>query len=137
MIRYLTGDRARLVEKPCACGKRFSLEIRGRKEDSIAVGDRLLDLPDLESIVSRLPCRRFWAVAPIQGGVHVMVEKENDGDILTPELVQQLETEYNMKLRIELVPKGTLYDRYEMITVGLMGKPKYIYTESPNLNSSF
>jgi phenylacetate-CoA ligase len=128
MIRYLTGDRARYVDEKCACGKTRFLEIHGRKEDTVSVNGRLLDLLDLEGIVSQFPCRRFWAVEPMQDGLHFVVEQERIGDLISSELVGMLERKYNMKLRIQLVPKGTIYDRDEMLSVGLLDKPRYIFS---------
>jgi phenylacetate-CoA ligase len=129
MIRYLTGDRARFVEKRCACGRTTSLEIRGRKEDTMHIGDVQLDLWDLDSVVSRLPCRRFWAAAPMPGGVHMVVEEEKGQEQLPDGLTALLEHEFRMKWRIDIVPKGTLYDRKQMFEVGMLGKPRYLYTE--------
>jgi phenylacetate-CoA ligase len=128
MLRYLTGDRARMVKKDCGCGKNVSIEIHGRKEDTIHVGERVLDIWDLEKIISHLPCRRFWIVGPEQGGLHFVVEEEKSGDHIDPVLVKTLEQKYNVKLHIEIVPKGTIYDRNDLLTVGLEGKPKYIYS---------
>jgi phenylacetate-CoA ligase len=128
MIRYLTGDRARMVEKKCACGGKISLEVRGRKEDTIAVNERIFDLWDLEEIVSNLPCRRFWVAGPAREGLHFVVEQENKGDKVSTEQIRMLEKQHKVKLFIEIVPKGTLYDRNKMLTIGLMGKPHYIYS---------
>lgn len=128
VIRYLTGDRARVVEKECACGKDFSLEIRGRREDTLAVGGQVLDLWDLEEILSNLPCRRFWVAGPAPGGLHFVVEEEKPGDHVSSELISMMEKKYKMKFRIEVVPKGTLYDRSELLAVGVVGKPQYIYS---------
>ncbi|HBV98517.1 MAG: coenzyme F390 synthetase [Peptococcaceae bacterium BICA1-7] len=128
MVRYLTGDRARFVEKECPCGASASLEIRGRREDTITVGDRSLDLWDLDEIVSHLPCRRFWAVGPAPGGLHLVVEEERKSGSISPQLINKLEKKYSMKLYIDVVPRGTLYDRSELLSVGVVGKPQYIYS---------
>ncbi|OJF17785.1 MAG: CoF synthetase [Bacillaceae bacterium G1] len=129
MIRYVTGDRARFVEKPCACGRTTALEIRGRREDALNVGGVRLDLWDLDSVVSRLPCRRFWAAAPMSDGVRLVVEEERGGERVPDGLTDLLEGEYRVKWQINIVPKGTLYDRKQLFEVGLLGKPKYLYTE--------
>jgi len=129
LIRYFTGDRARLVMKDCPCGRKVSMEIRGRKQDILKIGDRDFDLWDVGDLVSALPCRRFWAAGPAPGGLRIVVEQERPGDAVSPELVKRLEAEYNVRLDIEVVPKGTLYDRSELLSVGLVGKPRYIYTQ--------
>ncbi len=33
-----------------------------------------------------------------------------------------------MKLKIEVVAKGALYDRSELLAIGVVGKPRYIFT---------
>ncbi|MHB8917185.1 MAG: phenylacetate--CoA ligase family protein [Desulfocucumaceae bacterium] len=128
IVRYLTGDRASLVGKECACGAEISLEIRGRREDTISAGSRVLDLWDLDEIVSNLPCRRFWVAGPAEKGLHLVVEEEKTGDTVRPELVKRLENRYGIKLLVEVVPRGTLYDRSELMAVGVVGKPQYIYS---------
>ena len=128
IIRYLTGDRARFVEKECPCGASTSLEIRGRREDTVTVGDRVLDLWDLDEIVSHLPCRRFWVVGPAPDGLHFVVEAEREESGISPQLVNKLENKYKMKLYIDVVPRGTLYDRSDLLSVGVVGKPQYIYS---------
>lgn len=128
MIRYLTGDRARVVAKDCACGRDSSLQVRGRWEDTVTVGRRVFDLWDLDEIVSNFPCQRFWVVGPTSGGLHFVVEEEErDGDV-GPELLSSLTEKYEVKLKLDVVPKGTLYDRDELLDVGPVGKPQYIYS---------
>ncbi len=63
MIRYLTGDRVQRVERPCGCGQRSTLIVRGRVEDLLWSQGRPVDLWELEEIVSQLPSRRFWRVS--------------------------------------------------------------------------
>ncbi|HBF40148.1 MAG TPA: CoF synthetase, partial [Firmicutes bacterium] len=127
MIRYLTGDRARLTEEECSCGNIRKLEIHGRIEHTIMVESRRFDLWDLEEIVFQLPCRRFWAVGPVPGGLHFVIENESDSEV-SPELLRELEETYEVKIQVTVVPKGTLYDRDELLSIGVVGKPQYIYT---------
>lgn len=129
LIRYMTGDRARLVSKECPCGEKVSMEVHGRKQDVISAGNRSFDIWDLGNIVSHLPCQRFWTVGPSKGGLQFIVEEEHEGDSISPDLVKKLENEYKVRLNFEIVPKGTLYDRSELLSVGVVGKPRYIYTE--------
>ncbi|MFZ5634432.1 MAG: phenylacetate--CoA ligase family protein [Bacillota bacterium] len=137
IIRYFTGDRARIVEKECPCGEEFCLEIRGRREDTITVGSRVLDLWDLDEIVSNLPFRRFWVAGEAPEGLHLVVEEEKAGGDISPALVSALEKKYQMRLYIEAVPRGTLYDRSELLSVGVVGKPQYIYTAAEMVEKKY
>ena len=130
VIRYITGDRARKIPEDCLCGKDFCLEVRGRKEDSINVNGRFFDLWDLEDIVSHLPARRFWVAGPTSHGLQFVVEEEKKGDSVSSDIIQKLEKKYNINLAIEIVPNGTLYDRSELLEVGVIGKPRYIYSNT-------
>lgn len=137
IVRYFTGDRARLTESCCKCGKTSSLQICGRLEDTITVKDRIFDRWDLEGIVTKFPCRRFWAAGPINGGIHFVVEQENSGDQIDAEMINDLENQYQMKIEVEVVPKGALYDRSELLDVGVVGKPQYIYTAEEMAQKSY
>lgn len=128
LLRYLTGDRARLIREECTCGRNTVLEVRGRTDYLVTVGNRRVDLWDLEELVSRLPCRRFWVAAPCGSGLELVVEEESPGQTVPAELLAQLEQEYQMKLSVTVVSKGTLYDRQELLAVGVVGKPQYLYT---------
>jgi phenylacetate-CoA ligase len=130
MIRYLTGDRAKLLNEVCPCGKNTILEVHGRQEHTFTVGDRVLDTWDLEDIVAHLPYRRFWVVGPAPQGLHFIVEQEKmaNTDMIPPGMIHDLEEKYQVKLHFEIVPKGTLYDRSELMNVGTVGKPQYIYS---------
>ncbi len=129
IIRYMTGDRARLIETECSCGKKNILQIRGRQEDCIVANNRVLDRWDLEDIVANFPCRRFWIAGPNECGIQLVVEQENSNQVIENELIEQIQNSYNLRINIELVPRGTLYDRSELLAVGVVGKPKYIYSE--------
>lgn len=129
MIRYVTGDRVQRLERPCGCGQTQVLQVRGRWEETLWVEGQPFDLWALEHIVSQLPCRRFWQVAPVPGGLHFVVEREREGDCLRPGLLERLEQVLGIRLRVDLVPKGTLYDRSELISFGMAGKPRYLRGE--------
>lgn len=128
LIRYSTGDRARRIISDCNCGQKMSLQICGRQEDSILINDRILDRWDLENIVAELPCRRFWAAGPVEGGLHLVVEQERDDDEIKAEVIKTLAKKYQLNLKIEVAAKGALYDRSELLDIGVVGKPRYIYT---------
>jgi len=128
VIRYLTGDRAKIVPEKCPCGREYSFEHHGRSSDIIKIGNRVLDCWDLSDIISHLPCQRFWVAGPKADGLKFVVEEERSGDSVTPDLINKLEKMYNLKLEIEIVPKGTIYDRNELFAVAEVGKPRYIFT---------
>lgn len=127
MVRYLTGDRAKLVNVQCQCGKQQVLEVHGRQEFTIAVENKVLDIWDLEEIVSHLPCHRFWVVGPADQGLEYVVEQEKETDEITSELVDDLKNKYQLDLYFKIVPKGTLYDRSELLYEETVGMPQYIY----------
>jgi phenylacetate-CoA ligase len=136
-IRYLTGDRARWLPGECPCGQGASLEVRGRDQDVLAVGGKSFDLWALEEIVSQLPSSRFWVVAPTNRGLHFIVEQQSGAGPVAPGLVSALAGRYQVELVVEVVPKGTLYDRQELLAVAEVGKPRYIYTEEELRRSEY
>lgn len=130
IIRYLTGDRARLVHEGCECGAASRLELRGRNDDTLTVAGRRLDFADLEAIAGAVPGRRLWAAGPAQegAGIRVVVEAVDPGRGVSRSLEEQLEAVYGLGIHFELVPVGTLYDRGELLEVGAVGKPRYVYS---------
>lgn len=129
LIRYITGDRGMWIKKACPCGQERILRIRGRKEDVLRIGDKVFDRWTLEEMISQLPCRRFWAAAPYGQALHLLLEKEHDEDLIASDLIARLEENYGVKLHVELLPKGALYDRRELLAIGIVGKPRYIYSQ--------
>ncbi|AUX21458.1 coenzyme F390 synthetase [Sorangium cellulosum] len=126
VIRYVTGDRARRLDERCACGERATLEIRGRADDTLWVRGRPFDLWDLDAIVSRLPSRRFWRASPAEDGLRFLVEREREEDRIAPDLLDALSRAHGARVQVELVSKGTLYDRSEPVSFGMLGKPVYV-----------
>jgi phenylacetate-CoA ligase len=130
MVRYVTGDRVRLQRQPCACGQDTTLQIRGRAGDTLWVQGKPFDHWELQTIVSQLPSRRFWMAAAEPEGLHVVVERERNEDRIQPELLERLQQVHGVRLRVDLVPKGTLYDRGEPVAFGMKGKPGYTSTSA-------
>lgn len=128
VMRFLTGDRAKTVSEECACGQEVSIEIHGREQDAMKIGKRVLDLWDLDEIVSHLPCRRFWVVGPRNKGVLFVVEEEQEDTHISMELIRHLEKKYKLPIEIEIVPRGTIYERRKLLEAGEAGKPRYIYS---------
>ena len=126
LVRYLTGDRAALTEEDCACGRRLVLLMRGRAEHTVEAGGRIFDLWDLDAIASRLPSHRYWAVGPVSGGLRFVVEDEGGGGAVIKD--PELSAEFGIGIEVETVPRGTLHDRAALLSVGEVGKPRYLYT---------
>jgi phenylacetate-CoA ligase len=57
-----------------------------------------------------------------------VVEEEKPGTPVALELLTRLEKAFQIKLAVTVVPPGTLYDREDLLSVGVVGKPQYIYT---------
>ena len=118
--------RVRRLEEPCACGQSTTLQIRGRQGETLWVRGKPFDLWELEEILSGLPSRRFWRASAAPDGLDFVVERERDDDRIAPGLLQELERVHDTRLSVDLVPKGTLYDRKELISFGMSGKPIYV-----------
>lgn len=129
LIRYMTGDRARLIKNDCRCGEKECLQIRGRKKDVISVNGQEFDLWDLEEIVELVPFCRLWACGQVDGKLEFIIEQRYEGDKLNPKTIKMIEDKYKVGVNVKIVPKGTLYDRNKLLEVGEVGKPKYVYSE--------
>ena len=129
MIRYLTGDRARVLNTKCPCSKEPTIEILGRKSNVIQLGSIDFDQMEIEEMISYLPCRRFWAVGTFKDSLTFFVEKESESDQLPPGIVEEWQRRYGVKVKIYIVEKGTLYDRNERQSFGVKAKPRYLLSE--------
>ncbi|RPF53432.1 phenylacetate--CoA ligase family protein [Aquisalibacillus elongatus] len=128
MIRYHTGDRARLRDDTCLCGRKQMIEIRGRSDDTLLIDHKKIDIWDIEEIISYLPCRRFWRAGVDQQKLKIIIEKEQETDHVSPTFQCLLEAKFDIPMQIELVPTGTIYNREKLISNGLNTKPKYFYS---------
>lgn len=137
LVRYVTRDRARLVPSTCSCGSRYSLEVRGRKEDTIAIGDRELDRWDLDEIISHLPYQHYWAAGPSSGSLRIVIEEEKTAASDSPDSIQRLEEQLRLRLEIEVVAPGTLCDRSQLLSMGEVGKPRFIYSEKEMIERAY
>ena len=130
LVRYWTGDRARLVLEPCPCGAQYRLEVRGRQEDCLEIAGSIFDPWDLEKMISDIPGKQLWVVGPLEPmGLHFIVEsqilqgKKNSGKIIMAHA-----GEYQLPIQVSLVPPGTLYSSQALLDAGEVGKPRYIYS---------
>lgn len=136
MIRYLTGDLARLVPEPCLCGADCRLEVHGRSAEALRITGHNLTHWEIEAIVAELSQRtslppiRFWAAGPQNGGLHIVAEApEPDGSLVTAACAA-LSDACGFPVSLEVLPAGSLYDRSSLLDVGTVGKPQYIFSEA-------
>jgi phenylacetate-CoA ligase len=129
MIRYLTGDRARVINMKCPCSKEPIVEILGRKSNLIKLNQIDFDQMEIEEVIYNLPCRRFWAVGVFKNTLTFFVEKESESDQVPAGMEEAFQKQYEVKMKIHLVEKGTLYDRNEIQSFGVKAKPRYLLTE--------
>lgn len=115
LIRYLTGDRAKMIYKECSCGRKVSMEIEGRKRDSVVIQDREFDIWILEEMISYLPVNGMWLSVPYKNGIKFIIEKHEDDDEITEEMIKWLEENYRVPVFIDYVEKGSLHSRYESL----------------------
>ena len=97
MIRYLTGDRARVINRKCPCGKEPIIEILGRKSNLIKLNLIDFDQMEIEEMISYLPCRRFWAVGVFKDTLTFFVEKESESDQVPPGMEEEWQRRYGVK----------------------------------------
>jgi hypothetical protein len=105
------------------------MQVRGRKQDVLQVNNRLLDLWDLGDIAAMTGFGRYWAAGPYKGGVKLLVEREQDGDAVTAQVIKTVRDRYGAAIIVKAVPQGSLHDRQELLMVREVGKPRYIYSE--------
>lgn len=117
-IRYRTGDRARVAEAPCACGRTFlRLEggILGRLDDMLIVRGVNVFPAAVEGIVRRFPAVDEFQLEVFREGeldeVRVLLEV---GDATTARSVQEaLRAGLGIRLDVLAVPPRSL-PRYEL-----------------------
>jgi phenylacetate-CoA ligase len=117
-IRYRTGDRVRLAEAPCACGRTFvRLEggILGRLDDMLIVRGVNVFPSAIEGIVRRYPVIEEFQIEVYRAGeldeVRVLVEVRDTG---AARLVEEaLRIDLGIRVEVWPVPLGSL-PRWEL-----------------------
>ncbi|MFF2910168.1 phenylacetate--CoA ligase family protein [Paenibacillus sp. NPDC057934] len=95
LIRYRTGDLCTIHSQSCACGSTFRfLEHHGRITDSIVMGDRRIQLLDLEAIILSASGTKFFTLK-IKGDELIV------GLVLSKEECQRVERDVMERLKIE------------------------------------
>ncbi|MBI3635133.1 MAG: phenylacetate--CoA ligase family protein [Candidatus Rokubacteria bacterium] len=117
VVRYRTGDRVRLADEPCACGRTFArLEggIRGRLDDMLIVRGVNVFPSAIEEIVRRFPAVDEFQIEVFRAGeldeVRVLVEADAAA---TPRLQEAFRAGLGLRLEVAAVPAKSL-PRYEL-----------------------
>ena len=116
-IRYRTGDRVRVADAPCPCGRTFlRLEggILGRLDDMLIVRGVNVFPSAIEGIVRRFPVDEFQIEVFRQGEldeVRVLVEADDDRTCVA--LQEAFRAGIGIRLQVAAVPPRTL-PRWEL-----------------------
>jgi phenylacetate-CoA ligase len=117
-IRYRTGDRVRLADGPCACGRTFvRLEggILGRLDDMIIVRGVNLFPSAIEGIVRRHPAVEEFQIEVFRDGeldqVRILAEVREPA--VTRALQEAFRIDFGIRLEVSAVPIGSL-PRFEL-----------------------
>jgi phenylacetate-CoA ligase len=116
VIRYRTGDRAKLDTAPCDCGRSYwRLEggVVGRVDDVLIVRGVNIYPSAIENIVRRFPDVGEFAVDVYRRGeldeMEIRVEvKEADPDAVAADVAKEIRTSLGIRLSVQAVPYGTL-----------------------------
>jgi phenylacetate-CoA ligase len=118
VVRYRTGDRVRLAEAPCACGRTFRrLEggILGRLDDMLIVRGVNLFPSAIEGIVRRFAAVDEFQIEVFRAGaldeVRVLLEVEDAA--ATAAVREAFRTDLGLRLEVTAVPPRTL-PRFEL-----------------------
>jgi phenylacetate-CoA ligase len=118
LVRYRTGDRARLADSPCACGRTYArLEggILGRLDDMLIVRGVNVFPTAIEAIVRRFPVEEFQIEVFRDGEldeVRVLLEIEG-GDAAAGRVQAALRASLGIRLQVAAVGPGSL-PRFEL-----------------------
>jgi phenylacetate-CoA ligase len=119
MIRYRTGDRVRLADTPCACGRTFMrLEggILGRLDDMLIVRGVNVFPSAIEGIVRRFPWVDEFQIEVFRDGeldeVRILIEVEGTAPGARP-VAEALRAGLGIRLEVAETPRGSL-PRFEL-----------------------
>jgi phenylacetate-CoA ligase len=109
-LRYNTGDYARLVSGPCACGRtsrRFAGGVLGRAEHCVTLGGTRVQRAVLEQVIRQIPGLGEEYLVVVDGeSVNLTVECPRDLD--AEDVKARLRAALNSPVSIETVDIGTL-----------------------------
>jgi len=117
-IRYCTGDRVRLADAPCRCGRTFvrlAGGILGRLDDMLIVRGVNVFPSAIEGIVRRFPAVEEFQIEIFHAGEldEVRVLAEVDGVATVRSLQDALRVELGIRLEVAAVPPRSL-PRWEL-----------------------
>jgi len=117
-IRYRTGDRVRLAEAPCPCGRTFRRldgGIRGRLDDMLIVRGINVFPAAIEEVVRRFPAIDEFQVEVFRDGeldeVRVLVELEDPSGVRPVQ--EAFRKTFGIRLQVAAVPPKSL-PRFEL-----------------------
>jgi phenylacetate-CoA ligase len=112
LVRYRTGDRVRVAEAPCGCGRTFlRLDggILGRVDDMLIVRGVNVFPSAIEGIVRRFPAVDEFAIEVYRESemdeVRLLVEVQGDAGALTVRSVEEA-VRVNLGIRVDVRPVG-------------------------------
>ena len=118
LVRYRTGDRVRIAQAPCPCGRTFArLEggILGRLDDMLIVRGVNIFPAAIEGIVRRFPAVDEFQIEVFRDGaleeVRVLVEVEDASTTIA--VSEAFRVDLGLRLEVAAVPPRSL-PRYEM-----------------------
>jgi phenylacetate-CoA ligase len=108
LIRYKTGDRARFLTQPCACGTflRTMEKVRGRMENRVSIHGHEIHLRELDEILlAHDEVMDYTALCCADNTLHVklILAKKEDDKVLKVEIAKQLKAyfPFEFDLRID------------------------------------
>ncbi len=115
-IRYRTGDRVRLHERPCACGRplqRLEGGVVGRLDDALIIRGMIVYPSTVENVVRRFSAVGEFAVEVYRREVldelKVRVElARGEGEEIAPAIVNEFRHSLGLRVEVEIVPRGSL-----------------------------
>jgi phenylacetate-CoA ligase len=116
VIRYRTGDRVRLSDTPCACGRSFLLlesGVIGRVDDVIIIRGVNVFPSAIENIVRRFPEVNEFAVDVFRrdelDDLEIRVEsRDSDPSEVTKAIEKEIRAGIGIRVKVTSVPVGTL-----------------------------
>src|SRR5205814_4100861 len=117
-IRYRTGDRVRVADAPCACGRTFlrlEVGILGRLDDMLIVRGVNVFPAAVEGIVRRFPDVDEFQIEVVRAGeldeVRVLLEADDPATVRSVQ--EALRVGLGLRLEVRSVPPRSL-PRYEL-----------------------
>jgi phenylacetate-CoA ligase len=138
LLRYLTGDRVRVADAPCACGRTFLRlvgGILGRVDDMLVVRGVNVFPSALEGIVRRFPAVDEFLIEVDRPSeldeVRLLIEVNRD-DAMSIARSVQAAVRVDLGIRIEVVPvPAASLPRYELKARRLVRRSGAITPRSP------